>query len=47
VVFLAPATLIYTAFMIYPLLDSLRLSMFAPGPDRTEVFVGSGTTSGW
>lgn len=41
-VFLAPATLIYTAFMIYPLLDSLRLSMFAPGPDRTEVFVGFG-----
>ncbi len=42
VVFLAPATLIYTAFMIYPLLDSLRLSMYAPGPDRTEVFVALG-----
>lgn len=40
VVFLAPATLVYTAFMIYPLLDSLRLSMFTPLPDRTEAFAG-------
>jgi raffinose/stachyose/melibiose transport system permease protein len=28
VVFLAPAVIIYTLFMIYPLLDSLRLSFF-------------------
>ncbi len=29
VVFLAPAVIIYTLFMIYPLLDSLRLSFFS------------------
>ncbi len=29
VVFLAPAVLIYTLFMIYPLINSLRLSLFA------------------
>lgn len=40
VVFLAPATLLYTLFMIYPLLDSLRLSLFAPGGQGQEVFVG-------
>ena len=40
VVFLAPATLVYTAFMIFPLLDSLRFSTFAPGADRTFSFVG-------
>ena len=40
VVFLLPATLVYTLFMIYPLIDSLRLSLFAPGGDGTEVFVG-------
>ncbi len=40
VVFLAPATLLYTLFMIYPLLDSLRLSLFAPNGEGTEVFVG-------
>ncbi len=40
VVFMVPATLIYTLFMIYPLLDSLRLSMFAPNQQNTEVFVG-------
>ena len=40
IVFLAPATLVYTLFMIYPLLDSLRLSLFAPGGQGNEVFVG-------
>lgn len=42
IVFLAPALAIYTLFMIYPLLDSLRLSLFAPAPDAPgqEVFVG-------
>lgn len=30
VVFLAPAVFIYTLFMIYPLADSLRLSLYAP-----------------
>ncbi len=32
VVFLLPATLIYTLFMVYPLLDSMRLSLFTAGP---------------
>ncbi len=41
-VFLAPATLIYTLFMIYPLVDSMRLSFFtATGPGQ-EAFVGIG-----
>ncbi|NLX11130.1 MAG: sugar ABC transporter permease [Chloroflexi bacterium] len=39
-VFLAPAVIIYTAFMIYPLIDSLRLSLYAPNENREEVFVG-------
>ncbi len=29
IVFLAPAVIIYTAFMVYPLLDSLRLSLLS------------------
>lgn len=40
VVFLAPAVLIYSLFMIFPLVDSLRLSMFAPSPAGGETFVG-------
>lgn len=41
IVFLAPAVIIYTLFMIYPLVDSLRLSLYAPEADSTnEVFVG-------
>lgn len=39
-VFLAPAVLIYTVFMVYPLLDSLRLSLFAPDAGGGERFVG-------
>lgn len=39
-VFLAPATIIYTLFMIYPLLDSLRLSLYAPAKEGPEIFVG-------
>lgn len=39
-VFLIPATLIYTLFMIYPLIDSLRLSMFAPNNQGAETFAG-------
>jgi raffinose/stachyose/melibiose transport system permease protein len=39
-VFLAPATLIYTLFMIYPLADSLRLSLYTGGQQGSEVFVG-------
>lgn len=40
IVFLAPATIIYTLFMIYPLLDSLRLSLYAPTKEGSEIFVG-------
>jgi raffinose/stachyose/melibiose transport system permease protein len=40
VVFLAPAVIIYTAFMIYPLLDSLRLSLFSPTNSNELAFVG-------
>ncbi len=39
IVFLAPAVIIYTLFMVYPLLDSLRLSFFS-NVDGTEIFVG-------
>lgn len=42
IVFLAPAVIIYTLFMIYPLLDSLRLGLYAADPDVAgqEIFVG-------
>ena len=40
VVFLLPATAIYTLFMVYPLLDSMRLSLFTAGAGGSEVFVG-------
>lgn len=40
VVFLAPAFIIYTLFMIYPLFDSLRMSLYAPAADGTTAFVG-------
>ena len=39
VVFLAPAVLVYSVFMVFPLLDSLRLSLFAR-TGGAEVFVG-------
>ncbi|MCB0249926.1 MAG: sugar ABC transporter permease, partial [Anaerolineae bacterium] len=39
VVFLLPATIIYTIFMVYPLLDSMRLSLFT-NSGGSEVFVG-------
>ena len=39
-IFTAPAVLLYSVFMIYPLLDSLRLSLFAQGLDFKPVFVG-------
>jgi len=39
-VFLLPATLIYTVFMVFPLVDSLRLSLFTPGPQGEAMFVG-------
>ena len=40
VVFLAPAVIVYTAFMIYPLIDSLRLSLFASNDAGNLAFVG-------
>lgn len=39
IVFLAPAVIIYTMFMVYPLLDSLKLSFFRE-INGSEVFVG-------
>jgi raffinose/stachyose/melibiose transport system permease protein len=39
-VFLAPAVVIYSLFMVYPLLDSLRLSFFTIGEQNQEIFVG-------
>ncbi|MBX3083793.1 MAG: sugar ABC transporter permease [Anaerolineae bacterium] len=40
VVFLAPAFIIYTMLMIYPLVDSLRLSLFTRDNAGVETFVG-------
>lgn len=40
VVFLAPAVIIYTLFMIYPLIDSLRLSLYTQNSANQEVFNG-------
>src|SRR2546423_11442645 len=39
VVFLGPAVALYSAFMVFPLLDSLRLSLFGPGSGGGQ-FVG-------
>lgn len=43
IVFLAPAVIVYTVFMIYPLLDSLRLGFYAEDPEQPtqEIFVGT------
>ncbi len=40
VVFLAPAVLIYSVFSIYPLVESLRLSLFDGLEDGTAVWAG-------
>lgn len=40
IVFLAPAVLIYTVFMIYPLIDSLRLSLYTENEANQDVFNG-------
>ena len=40
IVFLLPATLIYTVFLIYPLLGSLGLSLFAADETGATSFVG-------
>jgi raffinose/stachyose/melibiose transport system permease protein len=39
-VFMAPAVVIYTLFMVYPLLDSLRLSFYTIGAQNQEMFTG-------
>jgi raffinose/stachyose/melibiose transport system permease protein len=39
-VFLAPAVAIYTIFLIYPLVDSLRLSFFTQDALNVETFAG-------
>ena len=40
IVFLAPAVIIYTIFMVYPLLNSLRLSFFSVNNQKVETFIG-------
>lgn len=39
-VFIAPALLIYTIFMVYPLFDSMRLALYQQQTDGTQVWVG-------
>ncbi len=39
-VFLAPAVLLYTLFMVFPLINSLRLSFFEIGPQNQQTFAG-------
>ncbi len=39
-IFLAPAVIIYTIFMVYPLLNSLRMSFYTVTADNQEVFAG-------
>jgi raffinose/stachyose/melibiose transport system permease protein len=39
-VFLAPAVLLYTLFMVFPLINSLRLSFFEIGPKNQQTFAG-------
>ncbi|MCI0393593.1 MAG: sugar ABC transporter permease [Chloroflexi bacterium] len=39
-IFLTPAVVIYTIFMIYPLVDSLRLSFFSQDAQDVETFAG-------
>ena len=40
--YLAPALIMYSLFMAYPLLDSLRLSFFTGNNPATRVYVGFG-----
>jgi raffinose/stachyose/melibiose transport system permease protein len=39
-VFLAPAALIYTIFSIYPLVETIRLSLYSAGAPSAATFVG-------
>ncbi|WP_319755723.1 sugar ABC transporter permease [uncultured Sphaerochaeta sp.] len=38
--YMAPALLVYTVFMAFPLIDSLRLSFFSGNSQATRIFVG-------
>ena len=40
VIFVAPALIIYTIFMIYPLFDSMRLALYQRQPDGSQLWVG-------
>jgi raffinose/stachyose/melibiose transport system permease protein len=40
IVFLAPAVIIYSIFMVYPLLNSLRLSFFSVSDQKVATFIG-------
>jgi raffinose/stachyose/melibiose transport system permease protein len=40
IVFLGPALFVYSAFMVFPLFDSLRLSLYEPGGGGIGVFAG-------
>lgn len=40
VAFIAPALIIYTVFMVYPLLDSMRLALYQQQADGSQVWVG-------
>ncbi len=42
VVFLAPAFLVYTVFSIYPLIDTIRLSLYAADETGKQHFIGLG-----
>jgi raffinose/stachyose/melibiose transport system permease protein len=42
VVFLAPAFLVYTLFSVYPLIDTIRLSLYAADETGRQHFIGLG-----
>ncbi len=42
VVFLAPAFLVYTVFSIYPLIDTIRLSLYTADDTGRQSFIGLG-----
>jgi raffinose/stachyose/melibiose transport system permease protein len=39
-IFIVPALVIYTVFMVYPLFDSMRLALYQQQADGTHVYVG-------
>jgi len=38
--FIAPALVMYTIFMVYPLFDSMRLALYQQQSDGTQVYIG-------